>query len=202
MKKLLAILLIVIIFTGCNTADESTATLQEPLSDPNLAATEPKLSEQTISRSYAPRDFDSEEDLFAAIALEPDKPEFIGLTEIYRPRVIPEGYKLSCITVVDAVAVEYVYSNNQGESIMFIWDRYVPAPATIESRDRWLDGGETRHKKTKKNGVEYLFLIYEDEGFFVAWVEDGKSFWADTTDINITEQELLDFCKYEAVKVP
>ena len=196
MKKLLAILLIIVMFTGCKTADEPVATLQEPPNDPNVAATEPKLS-----RSIAVPDFDNEESLFAEIAMDPDNPYFVGLTEIYRPSVIPEGYKLSRITAC-AEVVEYVYSNNQGEALMFIWERDVPAQDALESRNKWLDYGATSHKKTKIKGVEYLILIYEDEGFFMAWVEDGKSFWAAPTDINITEKEMLAFCKYETVKVP
>jgi len=200
MKKLFAILLIIVMFTGCKATGETVSSTQEPPSDPNVAVTEPESSDYPISFSIGSSDFDSEESLFAAFAREPESWNLFGLTEIYRPSVIPQGYELEVISVSTS-HVTYAYSNNQGECIKFVWRRDIPAQDAIESRDAWLGRGETSHKKTKKNGVEYLFLRYNDS-FFVAWAEDGKSFWADTTDDSITEQELLAFCKYEVVKVP
>ena len=201
MKKLIIALLTVILLTGCNAVGETPelTLTPEPSSEPTASVSTPEPVSHVAPVSFAPLYFDSEEDLFAAIAQDPTNPFFEGLTEIYRPAIIPQGYWFAGIEISsNQVVCDYV--NDAGQIMMFVWERNIPA--TIEARNEWINRGEIGHEFIEIGDIEYLVITYPSGVIMIAWIEDGKSFWISPSDPNFTVEDALAFAKFEAVEVP
>ena len=180
MKKLFAIMLAIVMLAGCDEL------MMAPPEQPGQEDFDFPIS------------FRNEDELRAAVAQDPNHRHLQGLTEIYRPGAIPEGYQLKAIDVAYDLAA-YVYGNEDDKMLNIVW--YKDAPATTGARDGELNSGEDSYEYIERNGIEYLVLRYPDGHIETVWVDRGKFFVSFSNDTSLSIDELLDFCNYNAVMI-